>query len=441
MSEESRNLRHIRPADADYQARVDSLCRRSVGSEAAPGVEGDVAAILAAVRKRGDAAVREYTERFDGRAPGAGGSYEIPASRWRELSSRTEPRVARALDRAAGRIRRFHERQEAAGYTIEEGAARLELRVVPLSRVGIYVPGGTALYPSSVLMTAVPAKVAGVSEIVMVTPGASPEALLAASISGVDRVFEIGGAQAVAALAYGTASVPRVDKIVGPGNQWVAMAKRMVYGDVDIDSVAGPSEVLIIADDGASPEYLAADLLAQAEHDVEARPILLTTSPELAERVDAALSQQLPQLSREKIARESLQRHGVAVVVGSVDEALDLADRYAPEHLELQVRNAHELAGRVRAAGAVFVGQHTPEAVGDYLAGPNHVLPTAGAARYASPLGVYDFRKHISILEYDRNALKSQRDDIIALAKVEGLDAHARSVALRFEDDEGESHE
>ncbi|HUH05491.1 MAG TPA: histidinol dehydrogenase [Kofleriaceae bacterium] len=422
----------LRPDDADYATGLDALCRRT--AQASPEVERAVTTILDDVRDRGDDAVREYTERFDRRAPGAGASYEVSPARWDELSLQVAPAVRAALERAAARIRTFHESQLDHGYVHTNGGARLELRVEPLDRVGIYVPGGTALYPSSVLMTAVPARVAGVREIIMVTPGLSPETLAAARIAGVDRVFEIGGAQAIGALAYGTATVPRVDKIVGPGNQWVASAKRAVFGEVDIDSVAGPSEVLIIADAGAQPRWIAADLLAQAEHDVEARPILLCLEAGLPDRVAAALREQLATLPRAAIAGESLRRYGVAAVMASLEDALAFATRYAPEHLELQVADAREVATRVRGAGAIFVGPYTPEAAGDYTAGPNHVLPTSGAARYASPLGVYDFRKHTSVIELDRAALADQRADIEALAEVEGLHAHGRSVAIRFED-------
>ncbi len=433
-------LRQILLDAPDRESRLESLCGRSASASASAEVEASVRQILGAVRSRGDDAVREYTEKFDGRAPDASGSYEIPAARWRERAASVDEAVARALEAASRRIRRFHEHQvQGEGYVLEEDGARLGLRVLPLARVGIYVPGGTALYPSSVLMTAIPAKVAGVGEIVMVTPGASPEALLAALSSGVDRVFEIGGAQAIAALAYGTATIPRVDKIVGPGNQWVAEAKRMVYGDVDIDSIAGPSEVLVVADDGADPHCVAADLLAQAEHDVEARPILVTTSGALVGAVERALEEQLRDLPRREIATRSVSRHGVAVVVASLDEAIALAERYAPEHLELQLREARTVAARIRNAGAIFVGPYTPEAAGDYMAGPNHVLPTGGAARYASPLGVYDFLKRVSIIEYGRDTLSAQRQTIVELAEVEGLHAHARSVEARFASDGGDA--
>jgi histidinol dehydrogenase len=275
---------------------------------------------------------------------------------------------------------------------------------------------------------------------VLTTPGASPESLLAARLAGVHRVFEIGGAQAIAALAYGTETVPRVDKIVGPGNQWVAAAKRLVFGQVDIDSVAGPSEVLIVADATARPAWIAADLLAQAEHDVEAHPVLVVTHEPLADAVDRELAAQLEGLPRAAIARAALARHGACVVVDSIEAALALADDYAPEHLELAVDGAAELAARVRHAGAVFVGSYSPEAAGDYLAGPNHVLPTGGSARYASPLGVYEFVKHISVINWSRADLEKHWRDIANLAEVEGLDAHARSVAIRFtggEDEDG----
>ena len=394
-------------------------------------VEEAVRRIVDDVRTRGDAAVRELTERFDRRSPGPGGSYEVPRARWHEVADGVAPRVRAALDRAAARIRSFHEHQVEADVEVEDGGVRLALRVEPLARVGIYVPGGTARYPSSVLMTAIPARVAGVREIVMVTPGPSPETLLAAKLAGVDRVFEIGGAQAVAALAYGTQTVPRVDKIVGPGNQWVAVAKRIVFGEVDIDSVAGPSEVLIVADAGANPAWIAADLLAQAEHDVEARAILVTTDAALVARVEAELARQLADLPRREIAQAALERHGAAIVCASIDEAVDVANRYAPEHLELQCEDARAIATRLRTSGAIFVGAWASEATGDYLAGANHVLPTGGAARYASPLGVYDFRKRTSIVEYDEAAARADAEDIAVLAAVEGLDAHGRSATIR----------
>ncbi len=424
-------LQIIRPdLSADREA-VRALLDRSAAFS--PDVERTVAEILAAVRDDGDRAVQRFTERFDGRAP-RDGSYERPAASWRRAVDELDPGVRAALEQAADRIRQFHDRQREAGYELALGGVTLGMRVAPLARVGLYVPGGTARYPSSVLMTAVPARVAGVEEIVMVTPGASRETLAAAAIAGVDRVFEIGGAQAVAALAYGTETIPRVDKIVGPGNQWVAAAKRQVYGIVDIDSVAGPSEVLILADDSAEPRWVAADLLAQAEHDVEARPILVTTSEAVAAAVEAELVRQLPALSRADIARASIERYGRAVLVGDRDQAVAFANRYAPEHLEIHMRDARALVPALRTSGAIFVGGLAAEAAGDYFAGGNHVLPTGGAARHASPLGVYDFCKRTSVIEYSREALLEHADAIMCLAEVEGLDAHGRSIAIRRDD-------
>lgn len=425
-------LRIIAAGAKGFDAAIDELCRRTTTMDAS--VEQTVREIVDDVRVRGDAAVAAITERLDKRSPIAG-TYEISARRWQTLAARVDPAVREALVVAAERIESFHGQQLEPSYTMDEDGGRCELRVDPLRRVGIYVPGGTALYPSSVLMTAVPARVAGVPEIIMVTPGASAETLAAAEIAGVHRVFEIGGAQAVAALAYGTETIPRVDKIVGPGNQWVATAKRMVFGDVDIDSVAGPSEVLIVADDSARASWVAADLLAQAEHDVEARPILVTSSSALVAEVNRELERQLGTLSRAAIARKSLARYGVAVVVADTEEAIALANRYAPEHLELHLRDARERAAQVYAAGAIFVGPYAPEAAGDYLAGPNHVLPTGGAARYASPLGVHDFRKRTTIIEYSREMLLGQRAHIERIAEVEGLTAHARSASIRFDDE------
>jgi histidinol dehydrogenase len=423
-------LRTLSPTDPQHAAQVDALCRRSVMTSAS--VEATAREIVEDVRRRGDAAVADHTLRLDRRRP-EGGSFEVARARWEAEAARVPADVRASLERAVARVTRFHvhQRRHQQGYVLDEEGVRMELRVEPLARVGLYVPGGTALYPSSVVMTAVPARVAGVRDIIMVTPGASPETLLAARLAGVDRVFEIGGAQAVAALAYGTETVPRVDKIVGPGNAWVAAAKRLVFGDVDIDAIAGPSEVLVIADDAADARLVAADLLAQAEHDREAVPVLVTTSAALAARVDEELERQLATLPRRDIARAALENHGAAVLVADVAEAVRLANRFAPEHLELHVRDAARTAEKIRAAGAIFVGGFSPEAAGDYLCGPNHVLPTAGAARYASPLGVYHFVKMISVLEYTPEGLAAQAEDIVRLAGVEKLDAHARSVTMR----------
>jgi histidinol dehydrogenase len=414
-------LRQLQVGSPEATAMLDRTTRFE------DGVDDAVAKILADVRARGDEAVAEYTRRFDKREP----PYEVGRARWDELAAKVAPPVRAALDLATHRIRAFHERQVEPDLELVLDGVRLELRVTPLARAGLYVPGGTALYPSSVLMTAIPAKVAGVREVVMVTPGASPEAMLAARLAGVDRVFELGGAQAIGALAYGTQTVPRVDKIVGPGNAWVASAKRQVYGEVDIDSIAGPSEVLIIADAAARPAWIAADLLAQAEHDREARAVLVTTSPELAAAVDAELALQLANLPRKAIAEHAIRTHGAAILVDSIDAAIAFANTWAPEHLELQVADAREVASRCTTAGAIFVGAWSSEAAGDYLAGANHVLPTGGAARYASPLGVHDFRKRTSLVEYSRAAALAHADSISTLASVEGLDAHGRSAMIR----------
>jgi histidinol dehydrogenase len=419
-------LRQIRAGSPEALALLDRSTRFD------DGVDDAVAAILRDVRTRGDDAVAQYTRQFDQREP----PYEVSRTRWDELASKVDARVRHALELAASRIRTFHERQVEADVDVTLDGVRLELRVTALRRVGLYVPGGTARYPSSVLMTAIPAKVAGVTEIIMVTPGASPEAMLAARLAGVDRVFELGGAQAVGALAYGTQTVPRVDKIVGPGNVWVASAKRQVYGEVDIDSIAGPSEVLIIADrdhTSAPASWIAADLLAQAEHDREARAIFVTTDRELAGEVAREVEQQLATLPRRAIAEHAISHHGAAVLVDTIDDAIAFANRYAPEHLELDVADARRVAARCTSAGAIFIGRWSSEAAGDYLAGGNHVLPTGGAARYASPLGVHDFHKRTSLIEYTREAALAHADDIAVLAACEGLDAHGRSALKRKE--------
>jgi histidinol dehydrogenase len=420
-------IRRITPSDADYAERVEALARRRL--DLPEDVERTVAEILRAVRERGDEAVKEYTERLDRRSP-ENGTYELSTERRDQIADATDPEVVESLERIAQRIRTFHNLQVPTVYDIDRGS--IALKAVPLNRIGIYVPGGTARYPSSVLMCAIPARLAAVREIVMVTPGASPEVVAAAEIAGIDRVFEIGGAQAIAALAYGTETVPRVDKIVGPGNQWVAAAKRQVFGEVDIDSVAGPSEVVIVADDTAQPTWVAADLLAQAEHDQEARAILVSTSERLLAEVERELGRQLDGLPRREIATAALEANGALVLCAGKQEALELADRIAPEHLALCIDGAAEAAPKMRGAAAVFVGSFSPEAAGDYGAGPNHVLPTGGAARYASPLGVYDFVKYVSVLRMSRRALEEQATDIARLARAEGLEAHARSVEARF---------
>ncbi len=419
-------LRVYEKSDAEYRRRLDALCDRN--ARLPPEFEAAARAVVAEVRAGGDAAVRALTLRFDKRELGA---LELSASAWDELAGRVKPEVRAALEHAVRRVRAFHERERYSSFEIAEEGIRVGSRVTPLDRVGIYVPGGKALYPSTVIMTAVPARAAGVREIVMVTPGPSPETMAAARLAGVDRVFAIGGAQAVAALAYGTESVPRVDKIVGPGNAYVAAAKRLVFGDVGIDSIAGPTEVVIGADDSVDPAWIAADLLAQAEHDEVAVPILLARGAAFARLVAAEVERQLAELPRRKIAERSVTDQGAVFVVDSDDELVDAMNRLAPEHAELAVRNARALAERVTTAGALFLGAHTPEPVGDYIAGPSHVLPTSGNARFASPLGVADFVKRTSVIEYSAEALAAQAADIERLTSVEELHAHGRAVTIR----------
>jgi histidinol dehydrogenase len=419
-------IRVFEKSNPDFQRKLDALCNRS--SEMTADVETAARKTIARVRAEGDAAQRALTAEFDKRELGA---IELPAAEWDKLAARTAPDVRAAIERAAQRVRTFHERERYASYEISEDGVRVGSRVDPLARIGIYVPGGKARYPSTVIMTAVPARVAGVREIVMTTPGPSPETLAAARLAGVDRVFLIGGAQAIAAMAYGTESVPRVDKIVGPGNAYVAAAKRLVFGDVGIDSIAGPTEVVIAADDGVDPRWIAADLLAQAEHDEVAVPILLARGKAFADNVAAAVATQLAELPRRAIATRSLADHGAIFVVDSDDEIVRLMNLLAPEHAELALRDARALSSQITTAGALFLGVHTPEPVGDYMAGPSHVLPTGGSARFASPLGVGDFIKRTSVIEYDAPALAAQADDIERLTAVEDLDGHGRAVTIR----------
>lgn len=419
-------LRILTSGDAEYRPRLEALSRRTGALPEA--VESAARAVIDDVRARGDAAVRELTLRFEKRSLDA---LELPRAEWESAAATVDPRVRTALERAAARIRAYHQREKHPGFEWSEGGARVGCRVTALERVGIYVPGGTARYPSTVLMTAVPARVAGVREIVMTTPGPSPETLAAALVAGVDRVFVIGGAQAIAALAYGTESIPRVDKIVGPGNAYVTAAKRLVFGDVGIEMLAGPTEVVIAADDSADPAYVAADLLAQAEHDPLAVAILVAVGRAAAERIVAEVDRQITTLPRREIAARALAQQGIALVVETADEAIALVNRFAPEHAGIALRDARRAAEKVTNAGAVFVGEHASEAVGDYFAGPSHVLPTGGSARFASPLGVADFLKRTSFIEYDAAALTQQADDIATLAEVEGLSGHARSVTIR----------
>jgi histidinol dehydrogenase len=404
-----------------------------VGRQAGLSGEADAAAraIVEEVRVGGDAAVAAITSRIEGRTLSPG-EFEVDADRRASARSRVASEVLDALEHAAQAIRRFHRTQRVETTSLPIEGGQLASRVRPLRRVAVYAPGGTAAYPSSVLMAGIPAKVAGVPEVVLLTPRASDVVLAAADLAGIDRVFEIGGAQAIAAVAFGTATVPRVDKIVGPGNAWVTAAKRHVFGLVDIDGVAGPSEILVVADATADPRIVAADLLSQAEHDVLACAVLVTDTPALADAVDAALALQLADLPRAELARRALKDHGAAVLVQNRAAMIEAANAYAPEHLELLVSDPAALAEGIHAAGAIFVGPWTPEAAGDYTAGPSHVLPTAGAARFGSPLGVWDFVKYTSVLQLPEAALRAQAGAIVALARAEGLEAHARAVLLRL---------
>jgi histidinol dehydrogenase len=413
------------------------LARLAARGEGPAGVEAAVRRILDSVRRDGDAAVARFTKQFD-RVALRPSEFEVSAKEIAAARRRLPKPLLAALEKAHARIRAFHERERERSFEKKEKGIRTGMRVTPLARAGVYVPGGKAAYPSSVLMNIVPAKVAGVDEITVVTPpqadGISDAVLAAAHLAGATRVLRLGGAQAVGALAYGTATIARVDKIVGPGNIFVATAKRLVFGAVDIDMVAGPSEVLIVADDSADPEWVAADMLAQAEHDELAASICLTTCRDHAKAVAAALERQCAELPRAAIAAKSLREFGTILVVPDLVRACELADEIAPEHLEVFTRKPRSLVPRLRNAGAIFVGSWTTESMGDYAAGPNHVLPTGGAARFASPLGVYDFVKRTSIIELDRSGFERLAPTVVALATAEGLDAHALAVLRRIRD-------
>ena len=398
-----------------------------------------VSEIINNVRENGDKAVREYTVKFDGKAPEY---FEVSKEEINASIAQCDTKFIETLKKAAENIRDFHERQKQQSWlTTKENGVIMGQRIRGLARVGLYVPGGTAAYPSSVLMNAIPAKIAGVKEIIMVTPPTkdgkpNPDIMAAAAIAGVDRVFLMGGAQAIAALAYGTESVPKVDKIVGPGNIFVATAKKLLYGNVDIDMIAGPSEILVLADDSANPKFLAADLMSQAEHDKLASAIMVTTSEELAEETVSQIERQIQMLSRKDIIETSLTNYGVIIVCDTMDKAVELANELAPEHLEVCCNNPLEYIGKLDNAGSVFLGNYSPEPLGDYFAGPNHVLPTSGTARFFSPLSVDSFVKKSSFIYYTENALDKDKEDIIRFARTEGLTAHANSIEVRFEETE-----
>ncbi len=424
-------IRILKEAETD---RAQIFAREDpVGS-----VEAPVREIIENVRQQGDAALKHYTKEFDGAdIP----TVEVGAGAIDEGFRRADPLLVDILYRAAERVAAFHQHQVRNSFLVnEEDGIVMGQKVIPLERVGLYVPGGTAAYPSSVVMNCIPAKLAGVKEIFMVTPPGKdgkipPNILAAARICGVNRVFRVGGAQAIAALAYGTESIPRVDKIVGPGNQYVAEAKKQVFGKVGIDMVAGPSEILVVADGKCNPQIVAADLLSQAEHDKNASAVLVTDSQALAEGVQAAIEEQLEKLKRQEIARASIETNGKIIVAQSLDTAIDIANEIAPEHLELCVDDPFDYLDKIKNAGSVFLGRNCPEALGDYFAGPNHTLPTSGTARFSSPLSVDDFVKKTQYTYYTHAALEKAQQSVSNFAKKEGLTGHARSVDIRFDTD------
>ena len=424
------SYRSVAASSPEFASALTRLARR--GESDLERVEPVVREILAAVRAGGDRAVLEHVEKFERRRPAQlvvrdyGGAEALAA---------LPENVRQALELSATRVRRYHEEQKKhlAGFAFAEEGITLESRVLPVSRAGVYAPGGKANYPSSVLMTAIPARVAGVAEVILACPQVSVEVRAAAQLSGVTAILDAGGAQAIAALAFGTESVPRVDKIVGPGNLYVTAAKRLVFGEVDIDSLAGPSEILVIADEQANPRWVAADLISQAEHDEAAYALLLCRSEAFVERVRQELVRQLADLPRRAIAEASLNANGLALVAATQEDLPRIASELGAEHVAVHTAHPAELARGVTRAGAIFVGPMTPEAAGDYVAGPSHVLPTGGAVRYGSPLGVYHFLARTSLITYERAALAAQGASIAAFARAEGLDGHARAVEVRLE--------
>lgn len=396
-----------------------------------------VSGIVDNVRRNGDKAVLEYCERFDGVKLE---SLEVTKEEIDEAVGLVEPKFLEILSAAAANIRQFHEKQARTGFSTEKDGIVTGQKITPIEKVGLYVPGGTAAYPSTVLMDSIPAKIAGVKEMCIVTPPdksgkVNPVILAAAKIAGVDRIFKVGGAQAVAALAYGTESIPKVDKIVGPGNAFVAEAKRQVFGMVAIDMIAGPSEILVVSDSKSNPEFVAADLLSQAEHDKNASAVLVTDSLEFAKSVSDALERQIPKLLRSEIARASIDKNGKIIVAADLKEAIEVSNEIAPEHLELCVDEPFKYLDLVKNAGSVFMGRYCPEALGDYYAGPNHTLPTSGTAKFSSPLSVDDFIKKTQFTYYTKDALKEVANDVAFFAEKEGLTAHAKSATIRFEDE------
>ena len=430
-------ITRLNTKDADFQVGLDRLLDWEQAAN--PRVEAVVREVIAAIRERGDAALLDYTTRFDRWTPESAAALEYSLDSCRQALDRIDAQQAEALQQSAERVRAYaeHQKLESWSYTEVDGTL-LGQQVMPMDRVGLYVPGGKAAYPSSVLMNAIPAKVAGVAELIMVVPCpdgvVNDMVLAAASIAGVDRVFAIGGAQAVAALAYGTETIPPVDKIVGPGNAYVATAKRMVFGKVGIDMIAGPSEILVVCDGQTDPDWIAVDLFSQAEHDEDAQSILVSPDGEFLERVMQSITRLLPEMPRAEIIRASLQGQGALIQVRDMDEAIAIANEIAPEHLELSVADPEAVARKIRHAGAIFMGRYTAEVLGDYCAGPNHVLPTSRTARFSSPLGVYDFQKRSSLIHCSAEGASTLGKTAAILAHGEGLTAHARSAEVRIKE-------
>ena len=430
-------IKRLSTVDAGFAAKMKELLAFEAAAD--EGIERTVAGILADVKARGDAAVVEYTNRFDRLTAGSMAELELSQDELQKALAGLPAERRAALEAAAGRVRAYHERQKLEGWSYTEAdGTLLGQMITPLDRVGLYVPGGKAAYPSSVLMNAIPAKVAGVKELIMVVPTPGGEhnqlVLAAACLAGVDRVFTIGGAQAVGALAYGTESVPQVDKIVGPGNAYVATAKRRVFGIVGIDMVAGPSEILVVSDGTGNPDWVAMDLFSQAEHDELAQSILICTDAAFIERVQASIDKLLPTMPRQEVIRTSLSNRGAFILVRDMEEAVAIANRVAPEHLELALDNPDPWVEKIHHAGAIFIGHYTSESLGDYCAGPNHVLPTSGSARFSSPLGVYDFQKRTSLIKVSKEGAQTLGRIASTLAHGEGLPAHAKSAELRLAD-------
>ena len=430
-------LKTLNNATADFPQQLEQLLNRD--SLAERNVDDAVSAIIADVRARGDAALLEYTAQFDQYSVANFAGLELSQERLQQATSAISEQQFSALTHAAERIKNYHQHQKQDSWDyLEADGSRLGQKILPMQRAGLYVPGGKAAYPSSVLMTAIPAKVAGVKELVMMVPAPEGElnemVLAAASLAGVDRVFTVGGAQAIAAMAYGTETVPAVDTIVGPGNVYVASAKKQVFGKVGIDMIAGPSEVLVVADDSADPDWVAMDLFAQAEHDEMAQSILLTTDPVFADKVQASIERLLPTMERQQIIADSLAKNGAVIIAQNDADLVSIIDHIAPEHLELMLDNADSVAEQVSHAGAIFIGRYSSESLGDYVAGPSHVLPTSGTARFSSPLGVYDFQKRTSIIHCSAESANTLGAVASVMARTESLTAHARAAEMRIKD-------